>query len=48
MAAVTIATIDGLQTQWLFTPDEIDTEKLVRGLLSVLVPELAQDADRGM
>ncbi|NYF12256.1 AcrR family transcriptional regulator [Pseudoclavibacter sp. JAI123] len=48
MAAVTIATIDGLQTQWLFTPAEIDTEKLVRGLLSVLVPELAQDADRGM
>ena len=47
MAAVTIATIDGLQTQWLFAQGEIDTEKLVRGVLSMLVPELAQDADRG-
>ncbi len=41
LAAVTIAAMDGLHTQWLFDRDAIDVDECVTALMATFVPELA-------
>lgn len=40
LAAVTIAAMDGLHTQWLFDRDAVDVDECVTALISAFVPEL--------
>lgn len=41
LAAVVIAAMDGLHTQWLYDRAEIDVDAMVEALLTSIVPELA-------
>jgi hypothetical protein len=43
LAAVTIAVMDGLHTQWLFDREAVDVEETVQSFLATLAPELAKD-----
>lgn len=44
LAAVTIAAMDGLHTQWLFDRDAVDVDECVTALMAAFVPELASAA----
>lgn len=44
LAAITIAAMDGLHTQWLFDRSAIDVDTCVTSLMSTFVPELAPDS----
>nr|WP_201471089.1 TetR/AcrR family transcriptional regulator [Microbacterium hydrocarbonoxydans] len=41
LAAITIAAVDGLHTQWLFDSSAIDVDTCVTALMASFVPELA-------
>ena len=41
LAAVVIAVLDGLHTQWLYDRDGIDVDAAVQSFLATIVPELA-------
>ncbi|MFK0156558.1 TetR/AcrR family transcriptional regulator [Streptomyces sp. NPDC090499] len=42
LAAMTIALINGLQTQWLFDRDSVKMEAAIRAFMTSLVPQLAR------
>lgn len=42
LAAITIAAMDGLHTQWLFDRSAIDVDQCVASLMASFVPELAE------
>jgi len=44
LAAITIAAMDGLHTQWLFDRSTIDVDACVASLMSTFVPELRPTA----
>lgn len=44
LAAITIAAMDGLHTQWLFDRSAINVDACVTSLMSTFVPELKPDA----
>lgn len=43
LAAVTIAVMDGLHTQWLFDREAVEVEETVQSFLATLAPELAKE-----